>query len=183
MVELFVKCRLCFEIIGKISELVSVARDNDNRCSHILGQVAVIRSILDDLEEVALSHTVLSSIDFLHRKLKTCDDLMNNMFDRKFSRPRDFLQGQEYSGELMGLTEELDSAVTMLNAALTTQLLSQRYGIQYSRRSEVTGPIPGKPTNLSISMRVHDQIELCRCPPHENAEAFSHYEVQYRRRW
>ena len=41
----------CLEIIDKILELLNCAKENDEYCRHILGQLEIIKSIFSDLKE------------------------------------------------------------------------------------------------------------------------------------
>ena len=43
----------CLEIIDKILELLNCAKENDEYCRHILGQLEIIKSILSDLKKNA----------------------------------------------------------------------------------------------------------------------------------
>lgn len=141
----------CFEIMEKIIDVISVAKDNNDRCSHIVGQVETIKGILHDLERTTLSNAVMKAIDFVHMKLISCENFINEMFDRKFSRPPDFLQGRGNRRTLIRLMNEVDSAVGTLNAALSTQALNQQQEVQYSSGYVYQpGSLPGRPRNLTI---------------------------------
>lgn len=176
----------CFEIIEKILEAMKIAKENDERCNHICGQVSVVKRILGELERMSQTAAVIEAVSFLHQKLTVWDKYMNEMFDRKFSRARDFVEGRKNGRVLMRLSREIDSAVLTLTAAVTTQHAAQQQGIYPTSapaNQKITGSIPGRPKQISVTKRAQDRIKLSWSQPDKNAEAVSHYEVQYRKRW
>ena len=177
------KLTCCIEIIDKIVELVSIARDNDGHCRHILRQTEVIKAIFNDLEGVSLSDAVKTSVDFVHEKLTNCDEYMDEMLDREFCVPRQLLHARKYRRDLCRLKSELDSSVSTFTAALGSQSIRQQQGINHSGNIEQTGPIVGRPLNLKVSKRAQNRIKLCWNIPTEKAKNISHYEVYHRRRW
>lgn len=177
----------CFETIDRIIDLVSVATINDQNCSHILSQTAVIKKILQSLgtTQVKLSDTVLLGMDFILKKLGNCDKFIDDMFDRKLSRPRDFIQSRHYRRNLERMRSEIDSALTTFNTTLLVQMTCEQQGVMESLiLSETkTGPIPGKPQDLTAAKRAHNRIKLQWNFPSTNHQTIGCYEVQYRRRW
>jgi len=81
---------------------------------------------------------------------------MNEMFDRKFSRGRNFLEGRKNNRALICLSNEIDSAVSTLTAAVGVQALAHQQGVYPSSaltHQKKTGPIPGRPKKLKTSGR------------------------------
>ena len=176
----------CFETLDRIIELVSVAAENDKSCSHLLGQTAVIKKALEslDMTQVKLSEPVKVGMEFIWQKLANCDDYINDMFDRKLSRPRDFIQSRHYHRNLEQMKSEIDSALTTFNTTMLVQSMHEQQGVKsFILSKEDTGSIPSKPQNMKAAKRAHNRIMVQWEAPSENPEAISCYEVQHRRRW
>lgn len=177
------KLPFCIEIIDKILDLIDFAKENDEHCRHMLGQIEVIRSILVDLQKIPLSEAVQKSIDFVCVKLANCDQCMDDIMDQDFCFPRQVLLARKYRRNLRRIKSEIDSAITTLNTAQASQILLQHAGIGPTRETKCAARIPGRPEDLEVTKRAHNRIKLCWNAPNENAEYVSQYEVHYRRRW
>ena len=81
IVDCAFKVRDCVGIIQKVIELVSIAKQNDILCRDILGQMEVIESILEDLQEMTQSSTVMKAVDILHKKMVNCENYIDVMRD------------------------------------------------------------------------------------------------------
>lgn len=169
--------------LDRMVDLIDFAKENDEHCRHILGQVEVIRKILNDLQKIGLTEAVKSSIDFLCDKLVSCDQCMDEILDQDFCIPRQVLRARKYRRSLRRLRSEINSAVTTVNMALNSQLVCTQAGMGPERESETSRRTPSRPENVEVVKRAHDRIKLSWETPNENAECVAYYEVHCRRRW
>ncbi len=174
----------CLELIDKIYDCICVAKDNDERCEHIVAQVEVIKATLLDLERAkTISESLDKAISFLGLKLRKCEEYIDSLCDRNMSRPRDFLQARGISGNLQRLKDDVDSACTAFIASASVQNLLHAQDVDIGGGDTKSLPVPGKPINLTVCKRAHNKVQLSWDEPDDNPGSVHSYEVHYRRRW
>ena len=172
----------CIQIAETIADLIEKAEDNDGRLHNIIDHSTIVKKLLIQANELQLSEAVRVAIETVERKLKKCDDYINQMMDRSLPIPKDFLLARKYNRDLEKLEKELEGTITYLTLSFVVQNTAHLQNRFLSLSDQKTGPIPGKARDLEAPRRAHNRIMLTWRAPIENLESVRSYEVNYRRK-